>query len=48
MYEIEFFEDANGYSEIVAYIKELERAKRNLAIYGSRRESNGNMEKSEE
>ena len=28
MYEIEFFEDANGYSEIVAYIKDLERRSR--------------------
>ena len=28
MYEIEFFEDTNGYSEIVAYIKDLERRSR--------------------
>ena len=25
MYEIEFFEDVNGYSDIVAYIKDLEK-----------------------
>ena len=28
MYEIEFFEDANGYSEIVAYIIDLEKRSR--------------------
>ncbi|MBQ7796751.1 MAG: type II toxin-antitoxin system RelE/ParE family toxin, partial [Lachnospiraceae bacterium] len=28
MYDIEFFEDANGYSEIVAYIKDLEKRSR--------------------
>ena len=28
MYEIEFFEDVNGYSEIVAYIKDLEKRSR--------------------